>query len=121
MKITVSTGEPPLSPAPPESSGPLPAPVVRETVDVPNWTSSVGGTPVGRVSAGLTEGTAVEPTAVLMADAIVPVADGSGMGGAAPVERSSRIGPGFQVAVWMAAVPPTVKVTGEPSRAQPGR
>ena len=62
-----------------------------------------------------------EKAAVPMAAAMVPVGDGRGMGGSAPVERSRRMGPGFQIAVWVAARPPMVKVTVEPSRAHPGR
>ena len=61
------------------------------------------------------------PTAVSSAAAMVPVAGGSGMGGALTRERSRRSGPGFHVDVCTAATPSMVKLTAEPSRAQPGR
>ena len=85
-----------------------------------NVTSPVGGVPVGRASVA-DVGTGAPAVSVASAAAIVPVGEGSGMGGAAPVLRARRIGPGVHGADCTAALPPMVKVTLDPACAHPGR
>src|SRR6188508_1609694 len=48
--------------------------------------------------------------AAVRAAPAVPVAEGKGIGGSAPVERSRRLGPAFQRDCCTAGTPATVKV-----------
>lgn len=108
----------------PGSSGPS----LRTGVEVPaaglaapgSCTSSVGGVPVGRVSAVGVD-TVPAPGVDGAASGVVGVEVDRGTTGPAPVLRSSCWGPAVHSPCCTAGRPPIVNETAVPSRPQPGR